>query len=395
MKQVLTLFILLFTIFSTYSQVTFEPGYIIDNSGQKTICLIKNNDWKNNPASFDYKINETTTILKGNVYNISEFSIDNGKKYVKHKVEIDRSKSLLKRLSKNKNPEFTTETLFLEQLLEGDANLFYYEDSNLIRFINNTNISPTQQLIYKKFLTPDNRIGENTDYKKQLWDDLKCSDLSLDDVKFTDYKKSELIRFFTLYNQCKNPNYISTTVSKINNKNVFNLGLRAGLNSASMDFRSPQSSTNFNLENNSSIRFGIELEALLPFNKNKWSIFIQPMYQSFEGEAQLEFEKVSVDYKSIETSIGVRHYFFLNADSKIFINSAFQIDTALDSYIDFESSSDYEISPRTSFNFGLGFAHNNTSVKLNYNPRRALLNNYAAISSNYKVLSIVLGYNFL
>ena len=395
MKQVLALFILLFLSFNTFSQVTFEPGYIIDNSGQKTICLIKNNDWKNNPESFDYKINEAATVLEGNVYNIAEFSIDNGKKYLRQKLEIDRSKSLVKRLSKNKKPEFTTETLFLEQLLEGDANLFYYEDSNLIRFFYNINNSPTEQLVYKKYLTPDNRIGENTDFKKQLWDELKCDNLSLDDVKTTDYKKSELIEFFTLYNQCKNPAYVNTTASKINNRKVFNLGLRAGLNSASMDFKSPQSSTNFNLDNSSSLRFGIELEATLPFNRNKWSIFIQPMYQSFEGEAQLEFQNVFVDYKSIETSIGVRHYFFLNPDSKIFINSAFQIDSALDSYIDFETSSDFEIAPRTSFSFGLGFAHKNASIKLNYNPRRALLSNYAAISSDYKVLSLVFGYNFL
>ena len=66
MKQVLALFILLFLSFNTFSQVTFEPGYIIDNSGQKTICLIKNNDWKNNPESFDYKINEAATVLEGN-----------------------------------------------------------------------------------------------------------------------------------------------------------------------------------------------------------------------------------------------------------------------------------------------------------------------------------------
>ncbi|WP_282048515.1 tRNA modification GTPase [Maribacter aquivivus] len=394
MKKYLSVFLLTFLSFNTFAQITFEPGYIIDNSGEKINCLIKNNGWKNNPTKFEYKTDSNAEVQEGGIYNIAEFSIENGKKYVRKEIKIDRSKSILKRLSKIKDAEFTLEILFLEQLIEGDANLFYYEDSNLVRFFYNLNNAPTTQLVYKKYLTENNRIGENTEYKKQLWDDLKCGNSSLNDVKSTDYKKSELLSFFTSYNQCKNPSYISSTTSQRDNKDVFNLGIRAGLNSASMDFKSPQSSTNFELENNSSIRFGVELEAVLPFNKNKWSLFIQPMYQTFEGEKQLEFQKVSVDYKSIETSIGIRHYFFLNSDSKIFLNSAFQIDTALDSKIDFESSSDFEIEPRTSFNFGLGFAHKNASIKLNYNPRRALLSNYSAISSDYKVLSIVLGYNF-
>ncbi|MEP2278214.1 tRNA modification GTPase [Maribacter sp.] len=380
---------------NTFAQITFEPGYIIDNSGKKINCLIKNNGWKNNPTTFEFKKDLNAEIQEGSIYNIAEFSIENGKKFTRKKVEIDRSKNILKRLSKIKEAEFKSETLFLEQLTEGDANLYYYEDSNLIRFFYNLHSNTTKQLVYKKYLNENNRIGENTEYKKQLWDNLKCENISLDKVKATDYKKTELLSFFTSYNQCKDPNYVDSRISNNKKRDALNVGIRAGLNSASMDFNSPQPSTNFELENNSSVRFGVEIEAILPFNKNKWSLFIQPMYQSFEGEKQLEFQKVSVDYKSIETSIGLRHYFFLNSDSRIFINSAFQIDTALDSKIDFESSSDFDIEPRTSFNFGLGFAHKNASIKLNYNPRRELLSNYAAISSSYKVISVVLGYNFL
>lgn len=392
-----TFSLLLITLLSTtsYSQVTFEPGYIVDNSGNKIECFIKNVGWKNNPTSFEYRANYDSEIKNGYINNIAEFSLNNGKKYIRQEVKIDRSKTLLKRLSKSKEAVLNSEKLFLEEIVNGDANLFYYEDSNLIRFFFNTTNTSTEQLIYKKYLTADNKVGENTNYKKQLWDNLQCGNITLNNVKSIDYKKTELVTFFNLYNLCKNPKYVDSKASKVENKDVFNLGIRAGLNSASMDYSSPQESTNFSLENKTTLRFGIELEAILPFNKNKWSLFIQPMYQSFKGEEQLEFQTVSVDYKSIETSLGVRHYFFLSNDSKIFINSAFQIDTALDSNIDFETSSDFEISPRTSFNFGIGFSHNNSSIKINYNPRRELLSNYAAISSSYKVLSVVLGYNFL
>ncbi|MGO4919342.1 hypothetical protein [Maribacter spongiicola] len=241
MKKYLSVFLLTFLSFNAFAQITFEPGYIINNSGEKINCLIKNNGWKNNPTKFEYKIDSNAEVREGGIYNIAEFSIENGKKYARKEIKIDRSKSILKRLSKTKEAEFILETLFLEQLVEGDANLFYYEDSNLVRFFYNLNNNSTTQLIYKKYLTENNRIGENTEYKKQLWHDLKCGNSSLDDVKSTDYKKSELLSFFTSYNQCKNPSYVSSTISQRDNKDVFNLGLRAGLNSASMNFKSPQS----------------------------------------------------------------------------------------------------------------------------------------------------------
>lgn len=214
MKSTLSLYLLFFLSLNTYAQITFEPGYIIDNTGEKKYCLIKNNGWKNNPTTFEFKKDLNAKIEEGSIYNIAEFSIENGKKYIRKKVEIDRSKNILKRLSKTKEAEFTSETLFLEQLTEGDANLYYYEDSNLVRFFFNMNNTTTQQLINKKYLNENNRIGENTEYKKQLWDNLRCENLSLDEVKATGYKKSELLSFFTLYNQCKDPSYVNSRISE-------------------------------------------------------------------------------------------------------------------------------------------------------------------------------------
>lgn len=186
-----TLSLLLITLLSTtsYSQVTFEPGYIVDNSGNKIECFIKNVGWKNNPTSFEYRTNVDSEIKNGYINNIAEFSLNNGKKYIRQEVKIDRSKTLLKRLSKSKEAVLNSEKLFLEEIVSGDANLFYYEDSNLIRFFFNTTNTSTEQLIYKKYLTADNKVGENTNYKKQLWDNLQCGNITLNDVKSIDYKK--------------------------------------------------------------------------------------------------------------------------------------------------------------------------------------------------------------
>jgi len=40
----------------SYSQISFEKGYFINNTNQRISCYIKNSDWKNNPTEFVYKI---------------------------------------------------------------------------------------------------------------------------------------------------------------------------------------------------------------------------------------------------------------------------------------------------------------------------------------------------
>jgi len=396
MKNIIFFSLFLLISSSCFTQIIYEPGFFTDNIGRRTECLIKNIDWKNNPIEFEYKLDEDGISRIGTVNNISEFSIQNGKKYIRAKVEIDRSKSLIKYLSNSRNPEFKEETLFLQTLADGDASLYLYENNNLLRFFFKTEESSIEQLIYKKYLTVNGKIGENSDYRKQLWSKLKCKELNLNEVKYVRYKQTELVNYFNKYNSCVFPDHVNTYSTNSNNKDWIKLGIRVGLNSSSLNFKTPQPNSNFSFENNTNIRLGIELEAFLPFNKTKWSIFLQPMYQSFKDEQQLKFQRVSVDYKSIEISLGLRHYFFLDKNSKIFLNSAFLIDRALNSKIDFESSSDFKIESQSAFNMGLGYVFKNTySIKLNYTPRRELLGNFALNTSGYEVLTIVFGFDLL
>jgi hypothetical protein len=47
---------LLFLFSFSYAQITFEKGYFINNSGDRTECFIKNIDWRDNPTKFEYKM---------------------------------------------------------------------------------------------------------------------------------------------------------------------------------------------------------------------------------------------------------------------------------------------------------------------------------------------------
>src|SRR5688572_27785180 len=114
MKHVF-LALLLCSTFS-HAQIIFEKGYFISNDGSRTNCLIENIDWKNNPTSFNYKLQEGEKIQKNGLADVQEFGIDNVSQYKRFTVNIERSGNEhdARQLSKSKSPVFKKETLFLQ-----------------------------------------------------------------------------------------------------------------------------------------------------------------------------------------------------------------------------------------------------------------------------------------
>ena len=133
MKKALVLVFALLTI-QAFAQITFEKGYFIDNSDQRIECLIKNVDWRNNPTNFQYKLNQNEEPVEAEITNVKEFGIYNSSKFLRRVVKIDRSTEETNKLSKERNPKFEEEQLFLKVLNEGKANLYSYYDTGLRRF---------------------------------------------------------------------------------------------------------------------------------------------------------------------------------------------------------------------------------------------------------------------
>lgn len=396
MKMKKQLLFLLITIlsFNCYSQISFEKGYYIDNSNQKTNCLIKNIDWKNNPTQFEYKLSENSESKKKTIESIKEFGINNISKYVRSIVNIDRSSEDIKKLSYDRNPIFKEEKLFLKVLIEGKANLYLLEDGNLRRFFFNKENSAIEQLIFKSYKTPNNQIGKNNRFKNQLWNNLKCPNLKINKVENLSYQKNDIVDFFVKYNECngeKNTNY-----EEKQKKDLFNLSIRPGFNNSSLSVQnSIYSSRDTDFDNEFGFRFGIEAEFIMPFNKNKWSLIIEPTYQYYKSEKETRNRNVKADYKSIEIPVGIRHYFFLNENSKMFVNGSFIFDFSNNSIVDYSIGTDLEIKTRNNFAFGIGYKYNDKySLELRYQTSREVLSDYIAWSSDYNTFSVIFGYSF-
>ncbi len=384
---------------NSYAQVSFEKGYIIDNSGNKTTCLIKNMDWNDNPTEFKYKLFQNDIPNKADINSISEFGIDNKLKYYRSSVNIDLSSDNLNDLGYVKKSQFVEKQLFLKVLIEGKASLYLYEKNNLKRFFYNIDNQPIEQLIYKRYKTTSSLIGSNNKFRQQLWLTLNCLGITDNRLKQLNYNKNDLVSLFEDYNGCQNSEFVN--YEKKVKRDLFNFNIRPGIRLNTLTLENSNTELrNMHFKNAVSYRVGIESEILMPFNHRRWAILIEPTYQSFNSEIIINIgtegfvvdEKVTAKYKSIEIPVGFRYYFYQNSESQLFLNIAYAIDINNNSKIDFETQNDIEMKSSDYMVLGIGYKFQNRySIEYRYNLTRDPFWAYNVWQSKYTSMSLICG----
>ncbi len=383
-------------------QINFEKGYFINNNDEKTDCLIKNTDWLKNPSEFKYKLSENGGILVGDIKNVKEFGILNSSKYIRADVEIDTSSSLLKKLSKVKNPLWHRELVFLKVLVEGKATLYYYYGGNDKRFFYSSADTTIKQLIFKEYFYNEYQTAYNNTFRQQLLGEIKCPHTTVGSVTKINYNQKELEKYFGHYNSCVDTSY---KVQKMkHNKGEFNLALSTGVSYSSLSISNDSKSyVNTDFGNKSTPLFSFEAEYVFPVNNYKWGLSFSPTFQSYKSEKQNDFGYVTVDLKSIDLAVGVRHYSFLNNKAKFFIDCyinsllvycpgseiGFKVNTTKDlSYIDIERF-------QTNFIVGAGLEYKRVFAELRYYSNQNILIFHPGWDSTYKKISFSIGYKIL
>ncbi|WP_452225194.1 tRNA modification GTPase [Lacinutrix chionoecetis] len=404
MKKNFTFLLILVLTNYAFAQTNFEKGYYVNNAGDTINCLIKNSDWKDNPTDFEYKIQESDVPKTMDIVLVKAFVITNISKYIRAKVDIDRSSDDLDKLTNNRAPAFKEESLFLEVLIEGDANLYFYEDGNLTRFFFNLQNSDIEQLVYKSYLRDTKVIAENDYYQQQLLNSLTCQTKNYKKPKNLEYKKNDLIKVFKDYNLCTNSEI--TNYNEKKKRKLFYLRGKAGVAYTSLQVTNPSSEfRNVSFNSKLSLRLGLEAEFVLPFNNNKWSLFTEPGFQNYTTTKHVVNEEVvgifnnfnvDVNFKTFEFPIGVRHYFFLNNHSKLFVNGAYKLKFTGNSNIKYSTGAVLEIKNANTYEFGLGYNYKNKwSIECRYALTSNILGNYQTYLSTYKNSSVIIGYNIL
>ena len=419
MKKILPILFLM-CVSLCNAQIVFEKGYFINNNGVRINCRIENVDWFNSPKSFTYKLLENDQPKNENYMSVREFGIDNVCLYKRFTLNVERSSTEIGSLPKTNIAQWNNETLFLKALVTGDANLYVLNDPNVTKYFFESKNSPIGQLVHLKYLSSTEGTGEfeynireNNQYRQQLMNALKCSTTESDFSRL-EYNKNALTNLFMKHNNCIDNSSTTTKSVNFSEKNkykVFALKVTPGVYLASLSITDPNNYYNVS-QNFSGIAFkmGLETEFILPFNKNTWSVYVNPAYEVFN--AQKKFLKsdgrpvspklinynADIKYSAIEVPIGFRRYFFLNSTSKIFLNAAYVVTVSLSGKAKFSSiqeptaSKTRDMSGRSNISVGAGYSYKKFSAEIRFNTPREVMSGYISWSGKYTTTGVVLGY---
>ncbi len=300
-KKIVILFLMAFLAQTSYSQIRYQQGYYIDNNDQRIDCLIYGLEWYNNPTEFTIKLNDSSKPESKKISQVKEFSITGSSRFIRAVVDMDESTDNIDGLTNNRNPIWKKDSAFLRILVDGKATLYSYTKSNLFRYFYKTEQKEITQLIYKRFLTTNGIVAENNSFQQQLFNDVKCPKTTIQEVRKVRYKDNSLVKYFIGYLECNGESNQTTKPStKKRNLTISAIIGRQLIRGGGSSFIGAPVINSFT-------QFGVELEYNL-YSRNKWSFFIEPnIYTTSE-----------VNFISIP--IGLRHYFFINDDLKLFLN---------------------------------------------------------------------------
>jgi hypothetical protein len=394
----------LLTVNNVIGQIEFEKGYFIDNDGIQTECLIKNMAWASNPKEYSYKIGAEGEVKRNTIKETSEFCIYNQVKYVRAEVEIDCSSLDVNRLSKQRTPEWSIETLNLQVVIEGGACLYLYKDGKMVKFFYSVNNTDIKQLVYKKYIKEDKVTTLiNKRYQNQLWTDLRLEGVTMSSVTNISYKVTSLSNYFKKYNEQKgSKNIVYKNNLKGNGVNL-NLKLQAGIYSSTFEISNSINHENLDFGSSLRVRLGCELEMILPFYNNKWSIFIDPTYSRFNSETNTKNFwgdpiKVEADLHAFKMSFGIRHYFYLNDNSKVYINLTIPYYSNYNSVIDYEEGEDLTNMNSSSYGFlgvGIGYIYKRFGAEVRRDPDRDMMSEYIYWDGEMPEYSFTISYRLL
>ena len=373
-------------------------GYFINNDNEKINCYIKDVDARNNPKGFEYTLEAKGKIYKAGISSIKEFGIESTKKYIRFTGKIDRTGILVDNLSFNRNPEWSNEILFLKVLVEGEGSLYSYNEGNIHRYFYKSGDQPIEQLVYKQYKINEATIRENNYFQQQLYANVRVQGMTQNDYERMNYQESELAGYFIKFNKSKGVPIVSFETQK--ERESFNLKVAAGIGFSNFKAQNNLLDKVLTFSPAFSFSIGLEAEYIMPFRKNRISLFLNPSYnynktEETVTEVFLAIENTflyKLDYISIDVPVGIRYYVFLKEKSKIFFDLGFVNNLQLNSEITRNSSKYLDISNAINFRGGAGFAFKRYFFELNFDYDRNLLGSYNYWNSGFNYLSLVFKY---
>jgi hypothetical protein len=386
-----SLTLLLFSLLSPEfdSRTAYQPGYVIDNDGVRSEVFIYDGDWKNNPTRFRYRTSAYGDSRVGGVDDIQEFGYDNQTlRYRRYRVDMDHPET-----GPSDQPE---NVVFLEWLVDGDTDLFSYEGEGDRRYFYRHGEDAPQPLTDRKSWKQDEMAARET-LSERIRQDVNCmsDQRAIEALEFT---TEALVRYFEAHNSCVGAQTM-TTIRKNRRKVHFAIGPRVGYGGYHGDFINQGGDIKFRPIQ--ALRYGLEVEAGLPFAQRHLAVFAEVGYISLSSKARLpEEESVYMDYEAIYVPVGVRYLLPLagniTAQAMLGVEGKFPSNSIVERYTgdaDLQNVSTYEVSRTFAAFGGIGLTFADRVVfDIRYAPNQDYLSDVPNATTEIDALTISIGY---
>lgn len=420
MKQVFSicLFFLLagMAISEVNGQDNAMPGTVITLSGDTLSGNIIYNQRDFSPKTISFCPTGEKEFQVFHPLDIQSFAV-NGESYVGAVVQSEISPRSTNELTSFADLQFSSDTVFLQQLVSGAKSLFYYKNQfgqeNFYIFQNQA----FDWLIYKKYLQTENgqsRIVENNRFVGQLINYLiNCPDIQQKAVKLR-YSQNSLQEIFAVYYQCTGEKPVFQA-EKMKLKR--NFGFVGGVSSYTLQFEGGTFDYLSEVDFSNSVQpsLGLFLEIVLPRKQDKWSIYNDLQFSKLQVEGGYTDVVHQDRYTTYETEISCLYLNMSNLlryrlpmhNMQLFLNAGISNGYALSnnnsvrSTLKFFDTTRIEENPaidgirklETALLAGVGINYGKFSCEI----RSAFGNGmspYNGIKSNTRYLYFLLGYQF-
>jgi hypothetical protein len=268
--------------------------------------------------------------------------------------------------------------VFLEVILVSDATLYAYNSGSIIKYfykVNSKNIA-LNQLIYKTYKVSEQSTAENTQFRQQLYNNVKCENDGMNSFLKLKYAREELISVFEKYNNCSG--YV-TNILGADSEDRYKINYTVFAGAGISTFGATGQNQTDNDDSRTVIGGGAEVSLTLP--SRNWTIFIKAEYEQFSAQAKGNYTSgsiynnfvntYSIDHKSINLQAGPRYNFIINQKDILFVDFAVALAIPLNGTINqnigvtnstgtFDNATYiYNTQAAAFFNFGVGYMFNN------------------------------------
>lgn len=321
---------ILFLLFVTSSnlllgQENYQPGFLVKNTGDTVRGYVDYRNWEKNPKEIVFKESLEATFNKFSPIDIKSFGVINDI-YESAIVKVDSLPYKADELSLSSKFEYRRDTIFLQTVMRGAKNLFFYKDKNSKEhfFYNENSVfvllkfkeyigyldGQSKILVSGNVISTNNAGGKivftNNEYKTQLLYYLAdCPSLKKEIKKLT-YVRSSLEKIFKIYYACTG----ATTVVQNNEEKIkAKFGFVGGISITKLSFKSDifPELTNANFRTSINPTFGVFADLVLPRNQGRWSINNEIIYSAYKTNGSYTKYKSAVDNEIFESEIAISY----------------------------------------------------------------------------------------